>query len=81
MQLSIITPESQVFTGEVESVILPGVEGKFQILNNHAPFISALEEGVVKVKMGTENLSFNIKSGIAEILKNKIAILTEGISK
>jgi F-type H+-transporting ATPase subunit epsilon len=81
MLLSIITPESQVFAGEVQSVILPGVEGKFQILNNHAPFISALEEGVVKVKMGSENLSFNIKSGIADVLKNKISILTEGVAK
>lgn len=79
MQLSIITPEKQIFTGEVESVILPGVEGKFQILNNHAPFISALVDGVVSVKMGTEQLTFNIKSGIAEVLKNKISILTEGV--
>lgn len=51
MQLEIITPERKVFAGEVEAVQLPGLDGLFQVLNGHAPIISALKEGVVKVDL------------------------------
>jgi F-type H+-transporting ATPase subunit epsilon len=51
MQLDIITPESKVFNGEVVSVLLPGIDGLFQILNNHAPIISALKEGTLKIEL------------------------------
>ncbi len=53
MQLEIITPEVKVFAGEVQAVQLPGLDGLFQILNGHAPIISALKEGVVKVDLAT----------------------------
>lgn len=51
MQLEIITPEVKVFTGEAEAVQLPGLDGLFQILNGHAPIISALKEGIVKIDL------------------------------
>ncbi len=51
MQLEIITPESQIFKGDVESVQFPGLEGSFQVLKGHAPIISALRDGDVKVKL------------------------------
>ena len=51
MQLEIITPENKVFNGEVEAVQLPGLDGLFQVLNNHAPIISALVKGTVKVNL------------------------------
>ena len=47
--LEIITPETKVFEGEVKSVLLPGTNGKFEILNNHAPIISTLTAGQVRV--------------------------------
>lgn len=53
MQLEIITPEVKVFAGEAEAVQLPGLDGLFQVLNGHAPIISALKEGVVKVDLAT----------------------------
>lgn len=51
MQLEIITPESKVFSGEVEAVQLPGLDGLFQVLKGHAPIISALTKGTVKVDL------------------------------
>lgn len=51
MQLEIITPEAKVFSGEVSAVQLPGLDGSFQVLKGHAPIISALQKGVVKVDM------------------------------
>ncbi len=51
MQLEIITPESNLFSGEVVAVQLPGKDGLFQVLNNHAPIISALTKGTIKVDL------------------------------
>lgn len=51
MQLEIITPEVKVFAGNAEAVQLPGLDGLFQVLNGHAPIISALKEGTVKVDL------------------------------
>ena len=51
MHLDIITPEARVFSGEVEAVQLPGLDGSFQVLNNHAPIISGLAAGIVKVDL------------------------------
>jgi len=51
MQLEIITPEASVFTGEADAVQFPGLDGSFQVLNGHAPIISALSNGDVKVDL------------------------------
>ncbi len=51
MQVEIITPETKIFAGEAEAVQLPGIDGSFQVLNNHAPIISALKEGAVKLNL------------------------------
>ncbi|MCB0508457.1 MAG: ATP synthase F1 subunit epsilon [Chitinophagales bacterium] len=79
MQLNILTPESKVFTGEADSIQLNGFDGKFEILNNHAPLIAILKEGTVKVKAKNETLTFQLKSGIVEVLKNNVSVLTEGV--
>ncbi len=75
MHLDILTPDKTLFAGEVESVTVPGSKGQFQILNNHAALVSSLEKGKVKVKSGKEELSFDIKGGVIEVLQNKIVIL------
>lgn len=54
MQLEIITPEANVFAGDANAVQLPGLDGLFQVLNGHAPIISALKEGVVKVDLAAD---------------------------
>jgi F-type H+-transporting ATPase subunit epsilon len=77
MQLEILSPEKTLFTGEVDSVIFPGSQGKFQILNNHAPIISSLSQGNINYKINSKNNQVEIKRGIVEVLKNKISALIE----
>ena len=79
MQLDILTPEKKVYSGEADAVKLPGQHGIFEVLNRHAPMISTLKEGTIKVRNGNEKLEFKIKTGIVEVLNNKISVLTEGI--
>mgnify|MGYP000011726502 FL=1 len=92
MFLEIVTPEASIFRGEVESVTVPGVDGQFQMLNNHAPIVSLLQEGNVKIQ---GQLSFDeayedrfksvdkntsvlpIQSGTIELNDNKIIILVD----
>lgn len=78
MTLEILTPEKKLFNGEASSVILPGVDGSFQLLDRHAPLISALGKGVIKYKTGTETKTLPINAGFAECLKNRVIILVEG---
>jgi|TARA_B100000929_G_scaffold141984_1_gene112339 F-type H+-transporting ATPase subunit epsilon len=77
MQLEILSPEKTLFTGEVNSVIFPGSQGKFQILNNHAPIISSLSQGNIDYKINSKTNQVEIKRGIVEVLKNKISALIE----
>ena len=77
MQLEILSPEKTLFTGEVDSVIFPGSQGKFQILNNHAPKISSLSQGNIDYKINSKTNQIEIKRGIVEVLKNKISALIE----
>lgn len=81
MLVTILTPERKVFEGEADLVKLTGSseKGSFAIMENHAPIISSLEPGKIKVKKGSDNKEFVIKSGFVEVLKNKISILVEGI--
>lgn len=78
MQLEIITPENKLFEGSVSSVQLPGVEGKFEILNDHAPIISTLTKGNIRV-IHTNNKTelFKINSGVVEMQNNKIIVLAD----
>ena len=78
MFLEIITPEKKAFEGEVTSVIFPGVSGGFEILNNHAPIISALTKGDIRIITAdkkTEHLSIN--GGVIEMQNNKIVVLAD----
>ncbi len=53
MYLEIVSPEATLFSSEVDSVVVPGVMGEFEMLNNHAPIVSLLKEGIVKIKTHT----------------------------
>jgi len=77
MQLEILTPDKKIFSGEVTSVSLPGTEGRFQILNNHAPLISTLQKGEVKIKSAEGEKTFEVKGGVIEVLKNMVVVLAE----
>lgn len=80
MFLEIITPDKKVYSGDVEAVKLPGAQGSFGILKNHAPIIATLKKGTVKItdaKKSVEN--FEINGGVVEVLNNKIIVLAERI--
>jgi F-type H+-transporting ATPase subunit epsilon len=78
MKLEIITPEQSLFSGEVSLVQLPGIDGSFEILKDHAPLISVLGKGKVKVQDMQKQLQyFEIKGGVVEVLRNKVLILAE----
>ena len=78
MNLEIITPEKAIFKGEASSVKLPGTTGEFEILNNHAPIISTLTKGNVRVITNQNKIeTFAINGGVIELQKNKIIVLAE----
>ena len=79
MQLEIITPETNLFSGEVVAVQLPGKDGLFQVLNSHAPIISTLEKGMVKLTGKDGKMEFEITGGVIEVLNNKVIVLAESI--
>jgi len=76
MFLEIVTPEKNLFSDEIKYVKVPGSKGEFGVLKNHAPLISTLEPGSIKVvDMNDEEQFFDIKGGVIEVLKNNIIIL------
>ncbi len=78
MKLEIITPDKSVYTGEVSLVQLPGIDGSFEILNMHAPLISVLKKGKIKIKDDqNKEQFFEVNGGVIEVLKNKVLILAE----
>ena len=80
MNLEILTPERKLFSDEVYGVQLPGTNGLFEILEKHAPLVSAQNAGRVKVLKDKNNhLSyFDIQSGFVEVLNNRVVVLVEG---
>lgn len=77
MHLEIITPDKKLFSGEVTSVQVPGMSGQFQVLNNHAPIISTLMKGKVKIKSAKGEEIFEVNGGVIEVLKNNVIVLAE----
>ena len=78
MKVEILTLEKQVLATEAQSVVVPGKNGKFEMLNNHAPIISLLNNGTIKVTdLNKKEHLIDIISGSIEMLNNKITILAE----
>ena len=79
MKLEILTPDKTIYESEVTSVTVPGVLGSFEVLKDHAPIISTLEDGKVIIRGGgkDEEILF-ITGGVVEVLNNKIIVLAEG---
>ena len=75
MEVQIIRPESTLFSGEATLVVVPGIDGQIGILNNHAPLVSSLVKGVVKVKHNDKEDLFDIPGGVVEVSLNKITVL------
>jgi F-type H+-transporting ATPase subunit epsilon len=80
MLLEIITPDKRIYSGQVKLVQLPGTKGSFEILKNHAPIISTLEKGKIKViEESGEILYFEVEGGVIENKDNKIIVLVESV--
>lgn len=78
MHIDIISPDKTIFSGEVKSVVLPGSEGNFGILNKHAAMISTLRKGKIKViDSQSQTQYFDISGGVAEVNNNKVIALVE----
>lgn len=92
MHLEIVSPEATLFTGEVTSVIVPGINGEFQMLANHAPIVSLLQKGNVKIqgnvvieegfedkfsKGNNGETVLSIASGTIEMKDNKVIVLAD----
>jgi F-type H+-transporting ATPase subunit epsilon len=76
MFLEIITPDRKVFAGEAAVVTLPGVNGSFQILDNHAALVSTLGSG----PLTADKEEFQIEGGVVEVLNNRVLVLAEGVN-
>ena len=78
MHLEILTPDKKVYSGEVTSVNLPGTSGYFEVLVNHAPLISTLDKGQIKINGSVEDRIF-VDGGVVEVLNNNIIVLAESV--
>lgn len=80
MNLEILTPEKKLYSGEVYGVQMPGISGSFEVLDKHAPLVSALKAGRVKVLKDKQHhfTFFDITGGFVEVLDNKVSLLAEG---
>lgn len=80
MTLEILTPEKKLFSGEVYGVQMPGISGSFEVLEKHAPLVSALKAGRVKVLRDRQHheAHYEIQGGFVEVLNNKVTVLVEG---
>lgn len=79
INLEIISPSKTVFQGEVSSITAPGTLGNFQVLKNHAPLVSSLEIGELKVTINGSAKHFAISGGTIEVLNNKVLILADAV--
>lgn len=80
MELVVLTPELEYFKGEITSLTVPGITGEFEVLVDHAPLVSALTAGEVKIKKkGGDIIKFNVNQGFLEVINNDLALLVNEI--
>ncbi len=77
LRLKIVSPVKIVYQGDVDSVLVPGTKGSFEILNDHAPIISSLSEGTVEYSTKEGKKQFNIHGGFVEVKKNEVSLCVE----
>jgi F-type H+-transporting ATPase subunit epsilon len=77
LHLEIVTPERRAFVGDVDEVVVPGSEGELGILPHHAPLISTLGQGVLRIKRGAEVEEFAIFGGFLQVRPDRVVVLAE----
>ena len=82
MNLVALTPEKELFNGKIKSIKVPGASGQFEVLNGHAPIVSALGEGEVRILDDDgEAQTFKIEKGFIEVLNNEVSLLIQKMAK
>ena len=80
MYLEIITPDQKVFGGDATSATFPGIDGSFQVLNNHSPLIGVLQAGSIVVQPATgAAVTYRVDGGVVEVLNNQVVVLAESL--
>jgi F-type H+-transporting ATPase subunit epsilon len=79
MELTVLTPDKKIFEGKISRVSVPGTDGEFEVLDNHAPIVSSLGEGNVLINTVDNKtpISLSIQNGFIEVLDNKISLLVQ----
>lgn len=77
LKLKVISPEKVIFSGNVDSVLVPGTLGSFEILTGHAPIISTLEKGVVEYGTEANKTRMQISGGFVEVKKNEVSLCVD----
>ncbi len=82
MTIVVLTPEREIYQGNITSVKVPGITGKFEVLQNHAPIVAALGTGEVRIidAQGATK-KFNIQKGFIEVLRNEVSLLVQGVTE
>ena len=82
MNLVVLTPEKEIFSGKVKSVKVPGTSGQFEVLAGHAAIVSSLVEGGVRILDEAEaKKEFTIEKGFIEVLNNEVSLLVQGVTE
>lgn len=82
MHLTVLTPDKEVFDGDIKSVKVPGLTGQFEILAGHASIVSALGEGPIRIIDAQGNKQvYSIEKGFVEVLRNEVSLLVQGLKE
>ena len=75
MDVQIVTPDKSLYSGQADLITVPWTSGSIGILNNHAPLVSSLKMGEVKIVLNDKEEFFNIKGGVVEVSNNRVIVL------
>jgi F-type H+-transporting ATPase subunit epsilon len=73
----LVSPEKLLFSGEVDAVVVPGVEGEFTVLRDHAPFLTTLKPGVIEIDVGSKKEKLFVRGGFADVSPSVFTVLAE----
>jgi F-type H+-transporting ATPase subunit epsilon len=79
MQVTVISPESNMFDGEADAVVAPAFDGEVGILPNHAPFMTLLGEGKLVVRRGESASRFHVRGGFLQVVDNRVRVVAEHV--
>ena len=77
MKVEVVSPSGRIFEGDAKSALFPGLAGEFMVLSNHAPLISALNKGEIRIDTGYETKNFNINGGFVEVNQTLVSVCIE----